>query len=121
MTAEEETQIIEKISREVITKKRLLYSYEIREILDQFIVKNKQTIWEQGYEVGLAQGHQDGVREVLSGFHQGEWINHRNDYGHNIADCSLCGKTMQWHDEDGDGVPKYCWYCGAPMKGVKND
>lgn len=52
---------------------------------------------------------------------QGEWINHRNDYGHNIADCSLCGKTMQWHDEDGDGVPRYCWYCGAPMKGVKND
>lgn len=48
---------------------------------------------------------------------KGEWINHRNDYGHNIADCSLCGKTMQWHDEDGDGVPRYCWYCGAEMKG----
>ena len=48
---------------------------------------------------------------------QGEWINHRNDYGHNIADCSLCGKTMQWHDEDGDGIPRYCWYCGAEMKG----
>lgn len=52
---------------------------------------------------------------------EGEWINHRNDYGHNIADCSLCGKTMQWHDEDEDGIPRYCWYCGAPMKGVKND
>ena len=48
---------------------------------------------------------------------QGEWINHRNDYGHNIADCSLCGKTMQWHNEDGDGIPRYCWYCGASMKG----
>ena len=48
---------------------------------------------------------------------QGEWINHRNDYGHNIADCSECGKTMQWHDEDEDGIPKYCWYCGARMKG----
>lgn len=48
---------------------------------------------------------------------QGEWINHRNDYGHNIADCSLCGKAMQWHDEDEDGIPRYCWYCGAKMKG----
>ena len=47
---------------------------------------------------------------------KGEWINHRNDCGHNIADCSLCGKTMQWHDEDGDGVPRYCWYCGADMR-----
>lgn len=46
---------------------------------------------------------------------QGEWINHRNDHGHNIVDCSLCGKTMQWHDEDEDGVPRYCWYCGAKM------
>lgn len=46
---------------------------------------------------------------------QGEWINHRNDYGHNIADCSLCGKAMQWHDEDEDGIPRYCWYCGAKM------
>lgn len=41
MTAKEETQIIEKISREVIAKKRLLYSYEIKEILDQFIVKGE--------------------------------------------------------------------------------
>lgn len=48
---------------------------------------------------------------------KGEWINHRNDYGHNIADCSLCGKTTQWHDEDEDGIPRYCWYCGASIKG----
>lgn len=58
---------------------------------------------------------------AYEGSPKGEWRNHRNDYGHNIADCSLCGKTMQWHDEDGDGVPRYCWYCGAPMKGVKNE
>ena len=48
---------------------------------------------------------------------QGKWINHSNDYGHNIADCSLCGKAMQWHDEDEDGIPRYCWYCGAEMGG----
>ena len=34
-----------------------------------------------------------------------------------MANCSLCGKTMQWHDEDEEGVPRYCWYCGASMKG----
>lgn len=70
---------------------------------------SNQIAWEQGYEAGLAQGKHDRPK--------GEWINHRNDYGHNIADCSLCGKTMQWHDEDGDGVPRYCWYCGASMEG----
>lgn len=48
---------------------------------------------------------------------KGEWINHINDNGHNIADCPLCGKTTQWHDEDADGIPKYCWYCGARMEG----
>lgn len=49
---------------------------------------------------------------------QGVWVHHRNDYGHNIADCSLCGKAMQWHDDDEDGIPRYCWYCGASMKVV---
>ena len=54
---------------------------------------------------------------------QGEWINHRNDNGHNIANCSLCGKAMQWHDEDEDGVPRFSWYCGAAMelKGGEKD
>ena len=53
---------------------------------------------------------------------KGKWVNHRNDNGHNIADCSLCGKATQWHDEDEDGVPRYCWYCGALMKGgAEND
>ena len=63
-----------------------------------------------------------GYKQGMSDFSpkKGEWINHRNDYGHNIADCSECGKAMQWHDEDEDGIPRYCWYCGAVMKG-KND
>ena len=52
---------------------------------------------------------------------KGKWINHRNDYGHNIADCSLCGKAMQWHDEDEDGIPRFCWYCGADMKGSEEN
>lgn len=40
MTAEEEMTILEKINKEIILKGRLLYSYEIKEILDRFIVKN---------------------------------------------------------------------------------
>lgn len=66
------------------------------------------------YRTAYFNGVEDGRATARP---KGEWINHRNDYGHNIADCSLCGKTMQWHDEDGDGIPRYCWYCGASMKG----
>ena len=58
----------------------------------------------------------DAIVNTIEVKPQGEWINHRNDYGHNIADCSLCGKAMQWHDEDEDGIPRFCWYCGAKMK-----
>lgn len=45
------------------------------------------------------------------------YINHRNDDGHHIADCSLCGKVMQWYDDDDEdgGVPRFCWYCGAKI------
>ena len=57
-----------------------------------------QIAWEQGYESGLAQGKSERP--------QGEWINHRNDYGHNIADCSLCGKAMQWHDEELNNITR---------------
>ena len=66
-----------------------------------------------------AEAYQTGYEEGKNGRPQGEWINHRNDNGHNIADCSICGKTMQWHDEDDDGIPRYCWYCGADMRGDK--
>ena len=39
MTVEDEMKILEEINKEIIKKGRLLYSYEIKEILDQFIVK----------------------------------------------------------------------------------
>lgn len=42
---------------------------------------------------------------------RGKWINHRNDGGHNIADCDQCGETMQWYDPD--PKPNYCPNCGA--------
>lgn len=39
MTVEDEMKILEEINKEIIKKGRLLYSYEIKEILDRFIVK----------------------------------------------------------------------------------
>lgn len=44
----------------------------------------------------------------------GKWINHRNDNGHNIADCSECGETLQWFDDD--IKPNFCPNCGAKME-----
>lgn len=41
----------------------------------------------------------------------GKWINHRNDNGHNIADCDRCGHAIQWFD--GDETPMYCCMCGS--------
>lgn len=67
--------------------------------------------FKEGYKQAILDGKTNFSRQ------KGEWINHRNDFGHNIADCSECGKTMQWHDEDEDGIPRYCWFCGAEMKG----
>ena len=43
----------------------------------------------------------------------GRWINHRNDNGHNIADCDQCREAMQWFDDD--IKPNYCPNCGADM------
>ena len=44
----------------------------------------------------------------------GKWINHRNDEGHNIADCNQCGEAMQWFDDD--LKPNYCPNCGTKME-----
>lgn len=50
---------------------------------------------------------------------KGRWINHRSDEGHNIADCSECGATIQWFD--GDDMPNFCCMCGSDMREVEND
>ena len=50
---------------------------------------------------------------------RGEWINHRNDDGHNIADCDQCGEAMQWFDDD--IKPNFCPNCGAEMRGERDE
>lgn len=55
------------------------------------------------------------VEEQPSAERNGKWVNHRNDDGHNIADCNLCGSTLQWFDNDGEH--NYCPNCGAKMEG----
>lgn len=60
-------------------------------------------LWKTAYERGKAEAHPK----------KGEWINHRNDEGHNIADCDQCGEAMQWFDDD--IKPNYCPNCGARM------
>lgn len=42
MTVEEQMKIIEEIDRESIKNGRLLYNYEIKEVLDRFIVANDE-------------------------------------------------------------------------------
>lgn len=42
MTVEDEMKIMEEINKESITKGRLLYSYEIKEILDRFVNNEKR-------------------------------------------------------------------------------
>ena len=54
------------------------------------------------------------IQDLPSAVKHGRWINHRNDDGHNIADCSECSSTIQWFDDD--EKPRYCCMCGARME-----
>lgn len=42
MTSEEQEKILEEISKEIIKRTRLLYSYEIKAILNRFVTDTKQ-------------------------------------------------------------------------------
>ena len=72
MIVEEEMKILEKINKEIIQKGRLLYSYEIKEILDQFIVEGewiKHDTWD--YSCSLCDAYSfadDGNVEELPNF-----------------------------------------------------
>lgn len=57
---------------------------------------------------------QNAELTLLPADKKGKWINHRNDEGHNIADCDQCGEAMQWFDDD--IKPNYCPNCGARME-----
>lgn len=58
------------------------------------------------------------LRSISSERKTGRWINHRNDNGHNIADCCVCGNAIQWFDDD--VKPRYCCMCGS-FNGDKMD
>lgn len=82
---------------------------------------NKKRIetMEKGKDVNLIWECLDAVAQVPSVERKkGRWINHRNDNGHNIADCSECGNAIQWFD--GDEKPKFCCMCGADMRGEQD-
>lgn len=66
-----------------------------------------------GYEWIRKQEIKKRLKELPSAERKGKWVNHRNDDGHNIADCNLCGSTLQWFDND--GAHNYCPNCGARM------
>lgn len=59
-------------------------------------------------------GEIDGDYEIIKKYDEpktGKWINHLNDDGHHIADCSECGHAIQWFDDE--DAPKYCCMCGS--------
>lgn len=107
------TRLIDAEALKEALRKRQWHIDDIEEV--ERIIDNAPTvdITEQE-EFAYNEGYAHGVETVRP---KGKWINHRNDNGHNIADCFICGKAVQWHDEDEDGIPRFCWYCGAEMRG----
>ena len=126
MTVEEEMKILEEINKEIIKKGRLLYNYEIKEVLDRFIVKHdnaptvdipcNQIIWEQGYECGKNERP------------QGEWKLVERDNQDIDVVCPFCnsirfpayshGYTIEEVEEYliRHHLPKFCEDCGADMR-----
>ena len=73
---------------------------------------NEQIAWEQGYEVGLAQGKQERP--------QGEWKTVEGIDGDEYYECSNCGEP--WFLSAGtpkDNNMNFCPNCGADMRGGK--
>lgn len=66
-----------------------------------------QITWEQGYEAGLAQGKHDRP--------QGEWLEY-NATGKKQYMCSVCSMK-----EKNPKIARYCYWCGAKMKGGDNE
>lgn len=83
------------------------------------MIENAPTIEpdrKNGYRDGYKRGKRAGYKKARdAGRKKGKWINHRNDNGHNIADCNICGNPIQWFDDD--EKPRFCCMCGADNRG----
>ena len=81
----------------------LRYSLKLIDNAQAISLPDEQIAWEQGYEVGLAQGKQDRP--------QGDWIIVKDEkYGDNVK-CPFCGKELAGTDLN------FCCKCGADMRG----
>ena len=86
------------------------------------IIDNAPTVEiRDNYDIGYAKGHIDGVLqgEKLYARPTGEWINDfRSDYEPFMQrgwKCTNCSKRTTY------GKPAFCMYCGADMRGDKNE
>lgn len=85
----------------------------------RLIDADKLDVYEMRFRSALELQDYLDTKPTIDPVKHGRWINHRNDDGHNIADCNQCGNAIQWFD--GDEIPRYCCMCGTKMEGADND
>lgn len=73
------------------------------------LIDNAPTVEPEVYMTGkdynlYLEGYKQGRKDF--GRPQGKWINKHFEH----ADCSLCGRTNDYHGD-------FCKYCGADMRG----
>lgn len=128
MTNKEVEIIVDRIEKQVIDKGRLLYGYEIKEILKAFIDNNRS---EEEWIDNLVNRYNESrdfqitdIRDrekLLDDLRpRGKWIG--NVFNEHY--CNKCGRYALYEEEP-DGYyevqSRFCPNCGAKMKGEEND